>query len=283
VAHSQSTPLYGAMRGRVFHRVASGRPETTGTLVRRADLSSVRHRKSINGPPRTKEHLAINHALAEPGSFAIFLMTSHGYLGLAVLMFLGGMFVPVPAEIVLPLVGFLVFRGELSFAAAVAAATAGSVGAALAVYAVGYRLGEEALRRLVRRFGRYLLVGERDLDRMLGHFERHGGTSVLVGRLVPGAGSLVSVPAGLARMPISRYLACTTVGCAAWNLAHIGLGWALGTRWHLVSEQASMLQYAVAAAMAAGVLWYLWRIARRPETEGTTDDPGSLRPGKTPS
>ena len=283
MAHSQSTPLYGAMRGRVFRRVASGRPETTGTLVRRADLSSVRHRKSINGPPRTKEHLAINHALAEPGSFAIFLMTSHGYLGLAVLMFLGGMFVPVPAEIVLPLVGFLVFRGELSFAAAATAATAGSVGAALAVYAVGYRLGEEALRRLVRRFGRYLLVGERDLDRMLGHFERHGGTTVLVGRLVPGAGSLVSVPAGLARMPISRYLACTTVGCAAWNLAHIGLGWTLGTRWHLVSEQASMLQYAVAAAMAAGVLWYLWRIARRPETEGTTDDPGSLRPGKTPS
>ena len=255
----------------------------TITQVRRADLSSVRHRNSVNGPPRTTEHLAINHALAEPGSFAIFLMSSHGYLGLAVLMFLGGMFVPVPAEIVLPLVGFLVFRGELSFAAAVAATTAGSVGGALAVYAVGYRLGEEALRRLVRRFGRYLLVGERDLDRMLWHFERHGGTTVLVGRLVPGAGSLVSVPAGLARMPISRYLACTTVGCAAWNLAHIGLGWALGTRWHLVSEHASMLQYAVAAAMAAGVLWYLWRIARRPETEGTPDDPGPLRSGKTPS
>jgi membrane protein DedA with SNARE-associated domain len=106
---------------------------------------------------------------------------------------------------------------------------------------------------------------------------------VLVGRLVPGAGSLVSVPAGLARMPISRYLACTTVGCAAWNLAHIGLGWALGTRWHLVSEHASMLQYAVAAAMAAGVLWYLWRIARRSETEGTPDDPGPLRSGKAPS
>jgi membrane protein DedA with SNARE-associated domain len=227
------------------------------TQVRRADLSSVRHRKSVNGPPRTTEHPAINHELAEPGSFAIFLKTSHGYLGLAVLMFLGGMFVPVPAEIVLPLVGFLVFRGELSFAAAVAATTAGSVGGALAVYAVGYRLGEEALRRLVRRFGRYLLVGERDLDRMLGHFERHGGTTVLVGRLVPSAGSLVSVPAGL--------------------------GWILGTRWHLVSEHASMLQYTVAAAMAAGVLWYLWRIARRPETDGTPDDPGPLRSGKTPS
>src|SRR5512132_4403003 len=82
----------------------------TITQVRRADLSSVGHRNSVNGPPRTTEHPAINHALAEPGSFAIFLMSSHGYLGLAVLMFLGGMFVPVPAEIVLPLVGFLVFR-----------------------------------------------------------------------------------------------------------------------------------------------------------------------------
>lgn len=204
----------------------------------------------------------MNHLLAELGSYGIVLISSYGYVGLAALTLLGGMFVPVPTELVLPLVGFLVLRGEFSFVAAAAVATAGSVGGALAVYALGYWLGEETLRRFVGRFGRFVLVRESDLDKVLGYFERRGGVAVLVGRIVPGASSFVSVPAGLARMPVFKYLAYTTIGCAVWNVAHIGLGWALGTQWRLVTEYAPMFQYAVIAAMVAGVLWFLWHRRR---------------------
>ena len=204
----------------------------------------------------------MDHLLAELGSLATVFVGAHGYVGLAILMFLGGMFVPVPTEIVLPLVGFLVLRGELSFVVAAAVATAGSVGGALAVYALGYRLGEETLRRFVGRFGRFVFVRESDLDRVLRYFERRGGMAVMVGRMVPGATSFVSVPAGLARMPVFKYLAYTTIGCATWNAAHIALGWALGTQWRLVKDYAPTLQYAVISAMVVAMLWFLWRRRR---------------------
>ena len=204
----------------------------------------------------------MNHLLAELGSYGIVLISSYGYVGLAVLTLLGGMFVPVPTELVLPLVGFLVLRGEFSFVAAATVATAGSVGGALAVYALGYWLGEETLRRFVGRFGRFVLVRESDLDGVLGYFERRGGVAVLVGRVVPGASSFVSVPAGIARMPIFKYLAYTTIGCAVWNAGHIGLGWALGTQWRLVTEYAPVFQYAVIAALVAVALRFLWHRRR---------------------
>ncbi len=178
-------------------------------------------------------------------------------------MFLGAMFLPVPTEIVLPLVGFLILRGEFTLVAAVAAATAGSMGGALAVYAAGYRLGEEPVRRFVGRFGRYFLLRTSDLDRVLGYFERRGGVAVLFGRMVPGAGSFVSVPAGLARMSLSRYLAFSTMGYAAWNAAHILLGMALGAQWRLAAEYAPVLQYAAIAAMISGALWLLWHRRNR--------------------
>lgn len=209
----------------------------------------------------------MSHLISELWSSVTVLITSYGYVGLAVLMLLGGMFVPVPAELVLPLVGFLVLQGEFSFVAAAAVATAGSVGGALAVYAVGYRLGEEPLRRIIRRFGRFVLVRESELDRVLAYFERRGGTAVLAGRIFPGASSFISVPAGLARMPILKYLAYTTIGCAVWNVTHIGLGWALGTQWRLVAEYAPMLQYAALAAVAAGMLWFLWHRLRTAATK----------------
>lgn len=224
----------------------------------------------------------MNHLLGEFGSYGIVLTSSYGYAGLAVLTLLGGMFVPVPTELVLPLVGFLVFRGEFSFVAAATVATAGSVGGALAVYALGYWLGEETLRRFVGRFGRFVLVRESDLDGVLGYFERRGGVAVLVGRIVPGASSFVSVPAGLARMPVFKYLAYTTTGCAVWNVAHIGLGWALGTQWRLVTEYAPVLQYAVITAMVAGVLWFLSH-RRRTAAAGSarTPRPSDLRESPT--
>lgn len=215
----------------------------------------------------------MNHLLTELGSSGVVLISSYGYAGLAVLMLMGDMFMPVPTEIVLPLVGFLALRGEFSFVAAVAVATAGSVTGALAVYALGHRLGEEPLRRFVGRFGRFALVGEPDLDRVLGYFERRGGMAVMVGRILPGTSSFVSVPAGLARMPLWRYVAYTTVGCAAWNLAHIGLGWVLGSQWGLVREYAPMLQYAAIAAMTSGVIFFVWH-RRRSLREGRALDRG---------
>jgi membrane protein DedA with SNARE-associated domain len=188
---------------------------------------------------------------------------SLGYSGVAILMALSNLFVPIPSELVLPLAGFLVDQELFSFPLVFLAATAGPVASALVLYALGHWLDEERLRRFVKRFGRFALVGESDLDKASGWFERHGTGAVLVGRLVPGVGSLISIPAGIGRMPLSRFVACTVLGNGLWNGAFIGLGWTLGDRWALAQQYAQPLQYALLAAAAGGVFCFFLRRRRR--------------------
>jgi membrane protein DedA with SNARE-associated domain len=189
---------------------------------------------------------------------------SFGYLGVAALIALQNLFPPVPSALILPLAGFLVGQGRFSFLPVLLAATTGSVSSALVFYALGRRISHERLRKLVGRFGRFALVTESDLDKTLGWFDRHGGKAVLFGRLVPGVGTFVSVPAGLARMPMLRFVAYTALGTGLWNGAFIGLGWALGARWQLAQRYLHTFEYGLLAAAVAGLLWFLWRRFRAP-------------------
>jgi len=189
---------------------------------------------------------------------------SFGYAGVAVLIAATSVPLPVPSEVVLPLAGFLVGEGRFSFPLVLLTATAGSVVGSLIPYTLGRRLGEQRVRRFVGRFGRFALVSESDLEKAGGWFERHGEEGILLGRLVPGAGTLVSVPAGLKQMPVWRFAAYTAVGSATWNAAFIVLGWVLGRQWRLVQPYAHVLEYAVLVAVGGVVLWLLWRRRRAP-------------------
>ena len=184
---------------------------------------------------------------------------STGYFGVAALIALQNLFPPIPSALILPLAGFLVGQGRFSFFAVLLAATMGSVISALVLYALGRWIGEEGLRRLVRRFGRFALVEEPELDKALGWFGRYGGIAVLIGRLVPGIGTLISVPAGLRHMPILRFVTYTALGTGLWNGTFIGLGWALGARWQLAQRYLHMFEYGVLAIAIGGLLWFLWR------------------------
>jgi membrane protein DedA with SNARE-associated domain len=133
---------------------------------------------------------------------------------------------PIPSEVVLPLVGLQVSSGQMVFWAATLAATVGSVLGAWMLYGVG-RLGG---RPIVRRLPRFLGLTEVRLARTESWFARRGALLVLLGRLVPGVRSLVSVPAGTLRMPVGRFLVLTALGSLGWNAALIGLGTALATR-----------------------------------------------------
>ncbi len=198
-------------------------------------------------------------ALADLARWTGDVVYSLGYPGVAALIALQNLFPPIPSALILPLAGFLIGQGRLSFLPVLFAATTGSVSSALIFYAVGRRIGEGRLRKFVGRFGRYALVEQSDLDRALGWFGRYGGKAVLFGRLVPGVGTFVSVPAGLARMPMSRFVAYTALGTALWNGTFIGLGWALGARWQLAQRYLHIFEYGLLAAALAGLIWFLWR------------------------
>ncbi len=183
-----------------------------------------------------------------------------GYPGVAVLVALGYLHLPVPTVLVLPLSSFLVGQGLFSFVPVLVASTVGGGIASLVMYLPGLWVGEENLRRLVGRFGRFVFVKESDLDKASKMFERHGGKAVLIGHLVPGVTALISVLAGLKRMPIrGRFLFYTFLGTALWNGALIGLGWVLGAEWTLVKQYAPIIEYAILAAVVGGIFWFVWR------------------------
>ncbi len=182
---------------------------------------------------------------------------SFGYVGVFVLIVLGDLRLPIPTELTLPLAGFLVGQGRLSFIPVLLTATAARVTTSLILYTLGLRIGGERLRRLIKRFG-FLFTS--DVDKVSKVFERHGGKAVVIGHLVPGVGALISVPAGLKRMPIWwRFLGCTVLGATLWTGTLVGLGWALGSRWRMAELYASFTGFAVLIAAVAGVLWFLWR------------------------
>jgi len=177
------------------------------------------------------------------------LLLGGGYVLLAVLILLENLFPPIPSELLLPLAGSRVAGGDFDFVPAVLAATFGSVAGALILYSIG-RLGG---RPLLLRHGRILRLDERRLDRADGWFDAHGPKLVLLGRLVPGVRSVVSVPAGLSEMPVARFVALTALGSAVWNCLLIGAGWALGSRWREATELVEGLDVWVYVGVVAAV------------------------------
>lgn len=182
-----------------------------------------------------------------------------GYPALGGLILLENVFPPIPSEIILPLAGFSVGKGELVYLLAVLAATIGSVLGALILYGAARRGG----RPLIYRFAPRVRISERDLDRADAWFDRYGPWFVLFGRLIPGVRSLVSVPAGLSEMPLVRFTLLTAIGSAVWNALLISLGAALGENWEEVAAvigpmSTGALLGLIAAVMAAAI-WLLRR------------------------
>lgn len=178
-----------------------------------------------------------------------------GYTGLAALILIENLFPPIPSELILPLAGYLVATGQLAYVPAVAAATVGSVGGAVVIYWLA-RLGGHPL---LLRMGRVLRVREAELDRGEALLRRHGIALVFFGRLLPGVRSLVSVPAGVARVPFSTFLLFTTLGSSLWNALLIGAGVLLREAYHDIAIVIEPVSRVLAAALVILFVAWLWR------------------------
>lgn len=185
-----------------------------------------------------------------------------GYWGLFGAMVGENLFPPIPSELVLPLAGFEVSDGDMTFVFALLAATAGSLTGAVILYAIGLYGG----RPVVYRYRRVLRVSEADLDRADAWFDRWGSWVVLGARVVPIARSLVSIPAGMSEMPLGRFLALTTIGSMIWNAILIGAGYQLGANWEDVTNVAerysTVMKVVAVLAVVAFVVWVFRRRRR---------------------
>lgn len=184
---------------------------------------------------------------------------SSGYLGVALLMLGENVFPPLPSELIMPLAGYQAARGNLHIAGVIGAGTAGSVLGALGWYYVGLWVGMERLRRWTARHGRWLTLSPAELERASDGFRRHCGKSVLIGRLVPAVRTLISVPAGITRMGMRRFLLYTSVGSALWTAALAIAGFLLQEQHSEIARHLNPVSNVVLGLIAAG---YLYRVVR---------------------
>jgi membrane protein DedA with SNARE-associated domain len=175
---------------------------------------------------------------------------STGYFGIVFLMFLENVFPPIPSEFIMPLAGFMASKEEQTLSGVVLAGTIGSVLGALALYYPGYFIGEERLNRLIDKYGRWLTISLEDLERAKGWFAKHGRLAVLVCRLVPGIRSLISIPAGIARMPLVSFLFYTAIGSGFWTAMLAYGGYVLGDKFQQVEKYLNPVSYVVLLAIA---------------------------------
>lgn len=189
------------------------------------------------------------------------IMSSMGYLGIGLLMFLENLFPPIPSELIMPLAGFTVAQGKMEFLPAVAAGVIGTVLGAYPWYFVGKLVGEPRLRDWADRYGKWLTVSGRDIDRANNWFTRHGGIAVFLCRLVPAVRTLISLPAGINAMPLLPFTLYSTLGTTLWVGFLTFLGLKLGENYELVDEWLGPVSKVVVLALMIG--FGIWIFKRR--------------------
>ncbi|MBS7457062.1 DedA family protein [Coralloluteibacterium stylophorae] len=180
-----------------------------------------------------------------------------GYIGIALLMLLENLFPPVPSEVIMPLAGFVAARGDLNIVGVVVAGVAGTVAGTLPWYWLGHRFGEKGLHWMARRHGRWLTLSEDDADRAVQSFRRHGVLAVFLGRLVPAIRTVISAPAGVAKMPLAKFLFWTTLGSALWATALALAGYFLQSQYEKVADYMDPVSKGVLVLI---VLAYVYRV-----------------------
>ncbi|HWO93228.1 MAG TPA: DedA family protein [Dehalococcoidia bacterium] len=194
-----------------------------------------------------------------------------GYSGIVLIVTLENLFPPIPSEVVLPFAGFLSGEGRFDYWLVVLAATAGSVLGAWILYGVGRFAGEQWVRDMLLRWGRYVLMSAHDLERADRWFADHGRPTVFFARLVPGVRSLVSIPAGFARQPLVEFTTYTLLGSATWNVILVGAGHLLAENWDSVEGIVQPVSYVAYAALALAILYFAYRLYRRRPSRPSDD------------
>ena len=196
--------------------------------------------------------------LGNMSEWATTVMDALGYPGLAFLVALENVFPPIPSEIILPLAGFNSSQGSMNVFLAILFATIGSVLGALILYYVGYVFTETRVRIMVRKWGKWLGFKETDIDTANVWFARYGGWAVALCRVVPIVRSLISIPAGLRKMPLVTFIVFTAGGSLVWNTVLITAGYILGDNWDHVEEYVGYLQYVVILIVLVVGVWWVW-------------------------
>jgi membrane protein DedA with SNARE-associated domain len=188
-------------------------------------------------------------------TFCISIISSVGYLGVFLLMVMESMVLPVPSELVMPFAGFLISSGEMKFLFVILFATLGSLAGSL----FSYYIGKYGGNRFVFRYGKYFLLNEEHLKNTEKWFSKKGDLTIFIGRFIPIVRHFISIPAGIGKMNLKKFMIYTLIGAGIWNsfLAYIGL--VLGNNWETISQYSDYISWGVLVIIVVIGVYFLWK------------------------
>ena len=169
------------------------------------------------------------------------LIENTGYLGVGLGMFLESFFAPIPSEIILPFTGFVASSSSINVVIALIVATLAAYLGSLPFYFLGY-WGEGVVNKFLEKYGKYLFISKKDVDKSFEVFDKYGNGIVLAGRLIPIIRTLISFPAGVAKMNFGLFTIFTLIGTAVWSAILIGAGYFLSDQWRVVIDWLSVYE-----------------------------------------
>ena len=181
------------------------------------------------------------------------LIAATGYGGIVILMAIESACIPLPSELIMPFAGYLVFTGSMKL---VWVATAGAIGCNLGSL-IAYEIGYHGGRPLVERYGRWVLMGRRELDWSDRFFARWGYLAVFVARMLPVVRTFIALPAGIARMPRLRFHVYTFLGSWPWCFLLAWFGMKMGENWRQLGTYLHKFDVVIVVLLAAGIIWFV--------------------------
>ncbi len=193
-------------------------------------------------------------------------MSGLGYWGIGLLMFLENLFPLIPSELIMPLAGFTAAKGAMNLPLAIFAGTVGTMVGTFAWYYLGRLVNYQRLEGWVDRYGRWMGVTAKDIDRVNQWFSQHGQKAVFFGRMVPGIRTLISLPAGMNQMSIATFSFYSTLGTLIWTTALTLAGYFLGDNYALIEKYLAPVSKLVLFGLVGLVGYWLFRkLSRKAE------------------
>ncbi len=187
---------------------------------------------------------------------AVAFIAATSYPGIFLLMILESMVFPVPSEAVMPFAGFLIVTGQFTFTGVIIASTLGSIVGSLASYAMGFYGGKP----FIKRFGKYLLLDTHDLEITERFFAKRGELTIFISRFIPVIRHMISIPAGLGKMNIWKFIVYTVLGAGMWNAFLTYVGYKLKSNWTEVMTYSHIIDIVVVAVLGLAFLYYAYKV-----------------------
>lgn len=196
--------------------------------------------------------------LEHVANWVIQLISSLGYPGIIIAMAIESALIPLPSEIIMPFSGYLASTGRFSLLLTALAGAIGNVLGSVIAYYIGYVGNEKVIRKLIRKFGKWILITEHELDITEEYVRKYKDLVVLGSRVLPGIRTVISLPCGLAKLPLLRFILLTFIGSFVWSFLLAYVGFVLGQNWRIIGPLFHKFDVAVGGLLVLGAGLYIY-------------------------